>query len=71
MRLSTSNTYSTALDSLVDRQARLAGTQEQMTTGKRVNHASDDGNTDLNVFEPLDHGVPISCRLSGGKLTST
>lgn len=42
MRLSTSNTYSTALDSLVDRQARLAGTQEQMTTGKRVNHASDD-----------------------------
>ena len=42
MRLSTSNTYSTALDSLVDRQARLSGTQEQMTTGKRVNHASDD-----------------------------
>ena len=42
MRLSTFNTYSTALDSLVDRQARLSGTQEQMTTGKRVNHASDD-----------------------------
>ena len=42
MRLSTSNTYNTALDSLVDRQARLAGTQEQLTTGKRVNHASDD-----------------------------
>lgn len=42
MRLSTSNTYSTALDSLVDRQAKLSGTQEQMTTGKRVNHASDD-----------------------------
>jgi flagellar hook-associated protein 3 FlgL len=42
MRLSTSNTYSTALDSLVDRQARLSGTQEQLTTGKRVNHASDD-----------------------------
>ncbi len=42
MRLSTSNTYSTALDSLVDRQARLSGTQEQLTTGKRVNRASDD-----------------------------
>ena len=42
MRLSTSNTYSNALDSLVDRQARLAGTQEQMSTGKRVNRASDD-----------------------------
>ena len=42
MRLSTSNTYSTGLDSLVERQARLAGTQEQMTTGKRVNRASDD-----------------------------
>jgi flagellar hook-associated protein 3 FlgL len=42
MRLSTSNTYNTALDSLVDRQARLAGTQEQMSSGKRVNHASDD-----------------------------
>ncbi|HZT54822.1 MAG TPA: flagellar hook-associated protein FlgL [Burkholderiaceae bacterium] len=42
MRLSTFNTYSTALDTLVDRQARLAGTQEQMTTGKRVNRASDD-----------------------------
>ena len=42
MRLSSSNTYGTALESLVDRQARLAGTQEQLTTGKRVNHASDD-----------------------------
>ncbi|MBC8058261.1 MAG: flagellar hook-associated protein FlgL [Rhizobiales bacterium] len=42
MRLSTSNSYSTALESLVERQARLAGTQEQLTTGKRVNHASDD-----------------------------
>lgn len=42
MRLSTSNTYSTSLDALVDRQAKLSGTQEQMTTGKRVNHASDD-----------------------------
>jgi len=42
MRLSTSNTYANSLDSLLDRQARLAGTQEQMTTGKRVNRASDD-----------------------------
>lgn len=42
MRISTHNAYGNALDSLVDRQARLAGTQEQMTTGKRVNHASDD-----------------------------
>lgn len=42
MRLSTSNSYANALDSLVDRQSRLAGTQEQLTTGKRVNHASDD-----------------------------
>lgn len=42
MRLSTSNTYTTGLDSLVARQARLAGTQAQLTTGKRVNVASDD-----------------------------
>jgi flagellar hook-associated protein 3 FlgL len=42
MRLSTSNTYANSLDSLLDRQTRLAGTQEQMTTGKRVNRASDD-----------------------------
>jgi flagellar hook-associated protein 3 FlgL len=42
MRISTHNAYGIALDSLVDRQARLAATQEQMTTGKRVNHASDD-----------------------------
>jgi flagellar hook-associated protein 3 FlgL len=42
MRISTHNAYGNALDSLVDRQARLAATQEQMTTGKRVNHASDD-----------------------------
>ena len=42
MRLSTSNTYGNALDSLVDRQSRLANTQEQLTTGRRVNRASDD-----------------------------
>ncbi len=42
MRISTSNSYDTALDSLVDRQARLGQVQEQLTTGKRVNRASDD-----------------------------
>ena len=42
MRISTSNSYNTGLDSLVERQAALASTQEQMTTGKRVNRASDD-----------------------------
>jgi flagellar hook-associated protein 3 FlgL len=42
MRISTTNSYNTSLDSLMDRQARLADTQEQMTTGKRVNRASDD-----------------------------
>jgi len=42
MRISTSNAYQTSLDSLMDRQVSLSGTQEQMTTGKRVNRASDD-----------------------------
>jgi flagellar hook-associated protein 3 FlgL len=42
MRISTTNSYNTSLDSLMDRQSRLAETQEQMTTGKRVNRASDD-----------------------------
>jgi flagellar hook-associated protein 3 FlgL len=42
MRTSTASNYQTSLDSLVDRQATLSRTQEQMTTGKRVNHASDD-----------------------------
>ena len=42
MRISTSNSYNNSLDSLMQRQAALSGTQEQMTTGKRVNHASDD-----------------------------
>ena len=42
MRISTSNSYNNSLDSLMQRQATLSGTQEQMTTGKRVNHASDD-----------------------------
>jgi flagellar hook-associated protein 3 FlgL len=42
MRISTANGYSTSLNALMDRQTELAGTQEQMTTGKRVNRASDD-----------------------------
>jgi len=42
MRIATANSYNTALDSLVDRQSALSGTQEQLTTGKRVNRASDD-----------------------------
>lgn len=42
MRISTANAYQTSLDSLMDRQVSLSSTQEQLTTGKRVNRASDD-----------------------------
>ncbi len=42
MRIATSNNYSTSLDALVNRQSTLTETQEQMTTGKRVNRAGDD-----------------------------
>jgi flagellar hook-associated protein 3 FlgL len=42
MHISTSNSYNTSLDSLITRQATLSSTQEQLTTGKRVNRASDD-----------------------------
>jgi flagellar hook-associated protein 3 FlgL len=42
MQISTANKYQTSLDSLVERQAELSSTQQQMTTGKRVNRASDD-----------------------------
>jgi flagellar hook-associated protein 3 FlgL len=42
MHISTSNSYTAALDSLMTRQATMSDTQEQMTTGKRVNRASDD-----------------------------
>ena len=42
MRFSSANSYNTSLDSLVNRQASLSAAQEQMTTGKRVNRASDD-----------------------------
>ena len=42
MRIATANGYQNSLDSLMDRQSRLADTQSQLTTGKRVNRASDD-----------------------------
>lgn len=42
MRISTANGYQASLDSLMSRQSTLSTTQEQMTTGKRVNRASDD-----------------------------
>ncbi len=42
MRISTANGYGTAIDSLMDRQTSLAEAQLQMTSGKRVNKASDD-----------------------------
>ncbi len=42
MRLSTANTYDNALQALMDRQSTMSDTQQQMTTGKRVNLPSDD-----------------------------
>ena len=42
MRISSSNSHTNALETLVDRQARLSNAQGQLTTGKRVNHSSDD-----------------------------
>jgi flagellar hook-associated protein 3 FlgL len=41
-RISTSNAYDGALNSLMSRQDNLTETQEQMTSGKRVIKASDD-----------------------------
>ena len=42
MRLSTANSYNSSLQALMDRQSTMSSTQQQMTTGKRVNIASDD-----------------------------
>ncbi len=42
MRISTANTFDASVDSLVRRQSALSTAQEQLTTGKRVNRASDD-----------------------------
>ncbi len=42
MRIATANTFDASIDSLQRRQQALATSQEQLTTGKRVNRASDD-----------------------------
>lgn len=42
MRISTANSFDNSIDSLVRRQNALAEAQERLTTGKRVNRASDD-----------------------------
>jgi flagellar hook-associated protein 3 FlgL len=42
MRISTANSYDASLDALVRRQTALTDMQEQLSTTKRVNHASDD-----------------------------
>jgi flagellar hook-associated protein 3 FlgL len=41
-RISTSHAYNGAIDNLLTRQSTMADTQMQMTSGKRVNKASDD-----------------------------
>jgi flagellar hook-associated protein 3 FlgL len=41
-RISTSNAYDGAIDNLLSRQETLTNSQEQLTSGKRVNKASDD-----------------------------
>lgn len=42
MRVGTANTYDNGLEQLFKRQAELASQQEQLSSGKRVNRASDD-----------------------------
>ena len=42
MRIATGNAYDASLDSLMRRQTDMVNAQEQLTTGKRVNRASDD-----------------------------
>ena len=42
MRVSTANAYDTSLEALSKRQKNLSDAQLQLTTGKRVNRASDD-----------------------------
>jgi flagellar hook-associated protein 3 FlgL len=42
MRISTANTFDSGIDTLLQRQADMAALQDQLTTGKRVNKASDD-----------------------------
>src|SRR5215472_4552310 len=42
MRIATANAYDVGIDTLARRQSDLNSLQEQLTTGKRVNRASDD-----------------------------
>ena len=42
MRISTANAYDTGIATLMQRQLDMSNLQNQMTTGKRVNQASDD-----------------------------
>jgi flagellar hook-associated protein 3 FlgL len=42
MRIATANAYDVGIDTLARRQSDLNALQEQLTTGKRVNRASDD-----------------------------
>jgi flagellar hook-associated protein 3 FlgL len=42
MRISTAQSYTTAITNLQERQQKLSTSQQQMTSGKRVNYASDD-----------------------------
>lgn len=42
MHIATSTAYNNSLEALMARQDKLASSQEQLTTGKRVNRASDD-----------------------------
>ena len=63
MHISTPNGYNTALDSLMNRQATMSSTQEQMTTGKRVNRASDDPAAAARAeWRPSSAPWPINAR---------
>ncbi|MDP2369432.1 flagellar hook-associated protein FlgL [Rhodoferax sp.] len=42
MRLGTANTYDSTLSNLMKRQVELSGQQEKLTSGKKINRASDD-----------------------------
>jgi flagellar hook-associated protein 3 FlgL len=42
LRIATANTYDSSIDSLMTRQRALSESQLQLTSGKRVNRASDD-----------------------------
>ena len=42
MRLGTAHTYDAALELLMKRQVEMSGQQEKLTSGKRINRASDD-----------------------------